>query len=225
MKRSEINKNIREAFHFFTKNNFLLPTWAGYTVSEWKQYQPSAKEIFENQLGWDITDFATHDFEKVGLTLFTIRNGNPNLKNYTKTYAEKIMMVKVNQLTPMHFHWKKMEDIINRAGGKLCLQLWKADQEEKLSNESFSVQIDGMKKQVSAGEIVVLNPGESITLEPFVYHKFWAEGEVCMIGEVSQVNDDNTDNRFLEPLGRFPEIEEDEAPFLLLCNEYKKLFT
>ena len=30
----------------------------------------------------------------------------------------------------------------------------------------------------------------------------------------------NTDNRFLNPLGRFPTIEEDEAPYRLLCNEY-----
>ena len=34
------------------------------------------------------------------------------------------------------------------------------------------------------------------------------------------VNDDNTDNRFLNPMGRFPKIEEDEAPLYLLCNEY-----
>ena len=41
-----------------------------------------------------------------------------------------------------------------------------------------------------------------------------------LIGEVSQCNDDNTDNRFYEPIGRFPTIEEDEAPYRLLCNEY-----
>ena len=41
-----------------------------------------------------------------------------------------------------------------------------------------------------------------------------------LIGEVSQCNDDNTDNRFYEKMGRFPVIEEDEAPYRLLCNEY-----
>ena len=41
-----------------------------------------------------------------------------------------------------------------------------------------------------------------------------------LLGEVSQCNDDNTDNRFNPPVGRFPEIEEDEAPYRLLCNEY-----
>ena len=41
-----------------------------------------------------------------------------------------------------------------------------------------------------------------------------------LIGEVSMCNDDNTDNRFYESVGRFPEIEEDEPPYRLLCNEY-----
>ena len=42
----------------------------------------------------------------------------------------------------------------------------------------------------------------------------------ALLGEVSQCNDDNTDNSFNPPVGRFPKIEEDEAPYRLLCNEY-----
>ena len=42
-----------------------------------------------------------------------------------------------------------------------------------------------------------------------------------MIGEVSTVNDDTNDNRFLEPLGRYPSIDEDEKAAYLLCNEYE----
>ena len=34
-------------------------------------------------------------------------------------------------------------------------------------------------------------------------------------------NDDLTDNRFLEPLGRFSTVEEDETPLHLLCSDYK----
>ena len=34
------------------------------------------------------------------------------------------------------------------------------------------------------------------------------------------VNDDNADNRFYEPQGRFPTIEEDEEPLYPLCFEY-----
>jgi D-lyxose ketol-isomerase len=43
-----------------------------------------------------------------------------------------------------------------------------------------------------------------------------------LIGEVSTVNDDNTDNIFREPIGRFPEINEDEAPRHLLVSDYDK---
>ena len=73
-----------------------------------------------------------------------------------------------------------------------------------------------------AGSQVRLVPGESITIYPYLYHDFEVEsgsGPV-LLGEVSQCNDDNTDNRFYEKLGRFPAIEEDEAPYRLLCNEY-----
>ena len=54
-----------------------------------------------------------------------------------------------------------------------------------------------------------LVPGESITLLPGVWHGFWGEGKDVLIGEVSTVNDDLTDNVFAEPIGRFAEIEED----------------
>ena len=49
-----------------------------------------------------------------------------------------------------------------------------------------------------------------------IWHDYWP----ALIGEVSMCNDDNTDNRFLKPLGRFPTIEEDEPAYRLLCTEY-----
>jgi len=38
------------------------------------------------------------------------------------------------------------------------------------------------------------------------------------------VNDDNTDNRFYDPVGRFPTIEEDETPWHLLVNDYERYY-
>ena len=67
-----------------------------------------------------------------------------------------------------------------------------------------------------------LEPGMSISIQPRLYHDFEVEpgtGNI-LIGEVSQCNDDNTDNRFNPPVGRFPAVEEDEPPYRLLCNEY-----
>jgi D-lyxose ketol-isomerase len=43
---------------------------------------------------------------------------------------------------------------------------------------------------------------------------------MVLVGEVSTINDDRIDNRFNPPVGRFPEIEEDEPPLYLLCTEY-----
>jgi D-lyxose ketol-isomerase len=43
-----------------------------------------------------------------------------------------------------------------------------------------------------------------------------------LVGEVSAVNDDNSDNYFYEPVGRFPVVEEDEEPLHLLVPDYTK---
>ncbi len=122
----------------------------------------------------------------------------------------------------MHFHWSKREDIINRGGGNLILELYMAGEDGELSDKSFSVSIDGIKHPCKAGQFITLVPGESICLEPYIYHKFYAkQGKgTVIIGEVSDVNDDDNDNRFLETLGRYPKIIEDEPPLYLLCNEY-----
>lgn len=223
MKRSRINALINEAKQLFVSTGFKLPPFAFWTAQEWKSKGHEVDEIRKNALGWDVTDFGSGDFDRVGLLLFTVRNGNYHHPDeYPKPYAEKIMVVKENQVTPYHFHWKKREDIINRGGGELVLELYKSTRDEKLSDEPFAVSIDGVQRKCKAGEKVVLRPGESICLEPYVYHKFYgAAGKgTVVVGEVSAVNDDNTDNRFLDAPGRFPKIEEDEPPVHLLCNEY-----
>ena len=122
----------------------------------------------------------------------------------------------------MHFHWSKAEDIINRGGGDLAVQLYNATRDEDLADTDVTVAIDGVRRTVKAGDCVTLAPGESICLPSRLYHKFWAEKGKTLLGEVSMVNDDNTDNRFHEPMGRFPEIEKDEAPLYLLCSEYPR---
>lgn len=222
MKRSEINDLIREALDFFDSMNFKLPPWAYWSPDDWKKNRENCEEIFKNQLGWDLTDFGSDDFPAAGLLLFTIRNGN--LKFDQKPYAEKIMIVGEGQVTPMHFHWSKMEDIINRGGGNLMMKLYNSDDNEEFTDQPFEVSMDGIRKILNPGSTVRLTPGESITLYQGLYHKFYGEtgkGKV-MVGEVSAVNDDHTDNRFHDELGRFPEIEEDEPPVHLLVGDYEK---
>lgn len=222
MKRSEINKLMREAVHLMREKQFLLPPYAYWRPEDWKDKGHEYDEIRDNMLGWDITDFGSGDFSKIGLLLFTLRNGNLKLKKYVKTYAEKIMIVGENQITPYHFHFKKMEDIINRGGGNLMIRLYNSTPDEKLASTPVTVFSDGRKYEAEAGSVLCVKPGESVTFMPGQYHQFWGERGhgPALIGEVSQVNDDRVDNRFLEENGRFPQIEEDEKPLYYLSNEY-----
>ena len=203
---------------------FHLPPWAFWKPTQWQAKAKQAQEIIRNMLGWDITDFGKNDFNDRGLILFTIRNGN--LQTDLKPYAEKVMIVQENQQTPYHFHWKKMEDIINRGGGNLIIEINGSTKDEGLSQSPVTLSVDGFLRTVEPGGRVVLTPGQSICLKPGVYHRFYGEkgkGTV-LVGEVSAVNDDLSDNRFYEPQGRFPSIEEDEEPHYLLITDYPRYF-
>ncbi len=223
MKRSEINAILRQTDAFIRANGFHLPPFAYWTPADWAEKGPEVREIADRMLGWDITDFGLGDFRHKGLVLFTIRNGDPAMLStgMGKLYAEKLLICDPDQITPLHYHWRKMEDIINRGGGRLVLRLFNSTPDGGLADTDVIVSIDGVQRTVAAGGTVVLQPGESITLPTELYHAFWAESDRVLVGEVSTVNDDNTDNRFYEPIGRFATIDEDEPPLYLLCNEYR----
>ena len=221
MKRSEINQIIRKAESFMASKQFILPPWAYWGVEEWKNNRTAVAEVIDNMLGWDITDFGSGDFYRRGLFLFTLRNGKYKVDR--KPYAEKIMIVEENQETPMHYHWSKMEDIICRAGGNLVIELYNSTADSKLDATPVTVKVDGLVREVEPGGKIILTPGESICLEQGVYHRFYGEegrGTV-LVGEVSAVNDDANDNCFLEPVGRFPVVDEDEPPVHLLVSDYQ----
>ncbi|HWP52377.1 MAG TPA: D-lyxose/D-mannose family sugar isomerase [Clostridia bacterium] len=224
MKRSEINAALKEMEAFIKKFRFALPPFCHFTSEDWQKKGPDYDEIRDNQLGWDITDYGLGDFYKIGFSLITIRNGNLAMRDkYPKTYAEKLLYLREGQYSPMHFHWGKMEDIINRGGGNVLIRVYNSTPNEDLDKTgNICVHLDGRNLVVPAGTQVRLTPGESIAIQPCLYHDFTVEvgsGPV-LLGEVSQCNDDNSDNRFYEPIGRFPSIEEDEKPYRLLCNEY-----
>lgn len=224
MKRSQINKAIKNIMELTEKYCFKLPPFAQWSPKDWETKGSEYDEIRDAMLGWDVTDFGSGDFDKVGLALFTIRNGVFGSEEYTKPYAEKILVSNEEQYTPYHFHWNKQEDIINRGGGNLLIQLYNSTEDEEMDVvNDVVVSVDGVKRVVAPGSIIRLTPGESICLTQGLYHQFWAEkgyGPV-LIGEVSMTNDDVADNRFLNPGERYMKIEEDELPIRLLCNEYK----
>ncbi len=223
MKRSEINRALKEMEAMIQKYCFALPPFCGFTPKEWEEKGHEYDEIRENRLGWDITDYGLGKFDQVGFSLITLRNGNLKMaEKYTKTYAEKLLYIKEGQMAPMHFHWVKMEDIINRGGGNVLIRVYNSMPDGGFADTDVTVHCDGREFTVAAGTQVKLHPGESISIYKGMYHDFELEpgtGPV-LLGEVSMCNDDENDNRFYEPIGRFPEIEEDEEPYRLLCTEY-----
>lgn len=229
MKRSEINQIMRESADFLRVMKFMLPPFAEWSPQDWQHKGSECRQIVESQLGWDITDFGSGTFDTVGLFLFTLRNGtSDDLKaNNGKVYAEKILIVRDGQITPTHFHWQKMEDIINRGGGNLIVQLWNATEDDELAESDVTVSVDSVQQTLRAGDTLTLRPGESVCLPQRLYHQFWGErgtGTV-LVGEVSRVNDDRVDNHFHEPVGRFPQIEEDEPPLYLLSSDYQRFYS
>jgi D-lyxose ketol-isomerase len=225
MKRSEINKILDETIQFMEKRQFYPPPFVYWTPSEWNCKGQEVSEIIQNQLGWDITDFGGNNFLKLGLVLITLRNGRfEDIPKGGKNYAEKVLFIEEEQITPMHFHFNKQEDIINRGGGVLVVQVYNSTPDNKLADTSVSISTDGVRRTVKAGSLIELNPGESITLVPRLYHKFWGKkgtGKI-LVTEVSSVNDDRVDNYFLEKLPRFSDILEDEPPKYLLYADYAK---
>lgn len=177
-------------------------------------------------MGWDVTDFGTGNFEHVGRTIFTLRNGLVGSSKYKKTYAQKVSHMRENQKSPIHYHKMKMEDIINHCGGNIIIRLWTKTPSNKASKANVECILDGLKQVVEAGTSIRLRPGQSIYVAPLTFHQFWAEkghGDV-MSFEVSSINNDIKDNFWLEARNRFPEINEDVMPKHILSSEYNKIF-
>jgi D-lyxose ketol-isomerase len=223
MKRSEVNALIDDAIGLLHQHQFRLPPFAYWSPADWAKKGPECDEIRHCKLGWDITDFGSGRFDQVGLVVFTIRNGHHEIPLYTsKPYAEKILIVREEQRTPMHCHALKSEDIICRSGGNLLCKVYNRAPDGKLADTDVEVSLDGVRHRVKPGHIFRLTPGASITLTPYVMHEFWAEKGTgtSIVGEVSSVNDDASDNFFLGSIGRFPKIEEDLPATHKLCTEY-----
>jgi D-lyxose ketol-isomerase len=221
MKRSDINAIKTEAEAFIRSFGAVLPPFANWSPE--KMRSNTAAGIRERGLGWDITDYGQGRFDELGLFLFTLRNGDVGDLNSGRgmLYAEKLLVSRDKQLSPMHRHIIKAEDIINRGGGDLVMEIYASDAEGGIDRDNpVVVPSDGCPATIKPGELLRLKPGESVTLMPGIWHAFWAEKGDCLIGEVSTVNDDRTDNVFEDPIPRFATIKEDVAPDFLLVADY-----
>ncbi|TIX48778.1 MAG: D-lyxose/D-mannose family sugar isomerase, partial [Mesorhizobium sp.] len=145
MKRSTINDIIRDADAFIRSFGYIMPPFAYWTPEQMKARRQDSSAIFSSRLGWDITDYGQGKFDELGLFLFTVRNGRYEdmKKGMGMLYAEKIMISRKDQLSPMHRHNIKAEDIINRGGGKLVLELFMHDRDGGIDpTAEVSVPVD-----------------------------------------------------------------------------------
>lgn len=223
MKRSDMNRIIEYTMNAVNNFQLPLPPFAYYGIKEWTNIESDEKEIIDNMLGWDITDFGSDDFDTIGLTIFTFRNGNFNKQElYEKPYCEKLLFVRDGQILPFHYHFNKIEDIINRGGGILNITLYNTKEDGSFDDSEVCVTVDGKSIIVKAGDSVILHPGQSVTLKPGQYHQWRGvpgTGDI-MLFEVSTTNDDFVDNHFFEAKNRIPFIEEDCDAKYLIFNDY-----
>jgi len=224
MKRSEINNALSWAKNLLEEHQIKLPPFGYWTLDEWHAKKENLSTIKNVMLGWDITDYGMDKFEELGAVLFTLRNGSLIDSKVGTPYAEKLIILKDGQRLPNHYHASKTEDIINKGGGILAIKLYNSLKDGSVDYDSdVDVDLDGITYTYKAGEEIHIQPGHSITLRPYVYHLFWAKAGAgdLICGEVSSINDDNTDNYNAEDVLRFAKVEEDEEILHPLCNEYK----
>lgn len=225
MKRSRINEIMAQAGEMIARHGFVLPPFANWSPDEFRARKEDAANVISARCGWDITDFGRGDFDRLGLFLFTLRNGRLSdlQRGGGMCYAEKLLISRQDQVCPTHTHVIKAEDIINRGGATLVVELFGSDDVGALAEDrGGTVWCDGIRRDYGPGEKLRLAPGESVTLMPGDWHAFWGEGGDVLIGEVSTVNDDEADNLFRDPVGRFAEIDEDEPPTHLLVSDYDR---
>lgn len=223
MKRSRINDIMAHADEMIRSFGFALPPFSYWTPDQFKAKRDVAARVISGRCGWDITDYGQGRFDEMGLFLFTLRNGElaDLQRGGGMCYAEKLLISRQDQLSPMHTHALKAEDIINRGGATLVVELFGSDDQGNFATDRGGmVRCDGIDRPYKPGDKLKLAPGESVTLMPGDWHAFWGEGGDVLIGEVSTVNDDLTDNIFVQPIGRFATIQEDVTPKHLLVSDY-----
>jgi len=225
MLRSFVDRRIDAMMELCERCAFKLPPFALWDGAKFRADREASRRIAERGLGWNIVEFAPGGFAREGLGLFTLRMGDWRAlsKGVGRLYSEKALMAEDGQRTPHHYHVVKTEDIVNRGGARFVVELFKVDRAGKRLAEPVRALKDATMIEVAAGGRVRLEPGESLVLEPYVAHAFWAEGGATLAGEVSLVNDDATDNYFLPPPAPAPPIEEDAPMRHVTVRDHERL--
>ena len=163
MKRSRVNDIMAHADEMIRSFGFQLPPFAYWTPKEFYENRSIADHIIDAQCGWDITDFGSGNFDTMGLFLFTLRNGRlaDLQRGGGMCYAEKLLISRQDQLSPMHTHVIKAEDIINRGGATLVVELFGSDANGGFADDKGGIVFcDGIRRDFAPGDKLRLAPGE-----------------------------------------------------------------
>ena len=225
MKRSFIDARVESMHAMCERQGVKLPPFALWSEAQYRADLSAARKIAERGLGWNVVEFKPGAFATDGLCVFTLRMGDWRQlqTGRGRLYAEKALYAEDGQRTPYHYHIVKTEDVVNRGGARFVVELVKVDRGGAPLKERFRAVKDVTTLELGPGDQVRLEPGESLTLEPFVAHAFWAEGGATLGGEVSLANDDGTDNYFLPPLKPFAPIEEDKPKRFVTVRDHARL--
>lgn len=225
MKRSFIDARIEAMAELCARHGVKLPPFAFWGEDPYRADPEAARRIADGGLGWNIVEFKPGAFAAEGLGVFTLRMGDWRQlgTGRGRLYGEKALMAEDGQRTPHHYHIVKTEDILNRGGARFVVELFKVDRAGNPLKERFRALKDVTMVDLGPGDRVVLEPGESLALEPFVAHAFWAEGGATLAGEVSLANDDASDNYFLPPLPAPAPIDEDCAMRFVTTRDHARL--
>ncbi|PYE85656.1 D-lyxose/D-mannose family sugar isomerase [Pseudoroseicyclus aestuarii] len=222
MRRSRINTVMAEAAEVVRSQGLHLPPWAWWSPAEFMARRDSARGVIEAGCGWEVTDYGTGDFDRSGLVLFTLRNVTPADRAQGTGYAERLLVSRQDQLSPMRSHTHGAGDIINRGGAALVVELYGSDDRGGFAKgRGGRVLRDGIACDFAPGDRIRLQPGESLTLRPGDWHAFWGEGGSVLIGTVSTAGDTAGDTLFRDEIGPFGPVEEDASPEHLLVSDYR----
>ena len=205
VKRSFIDARIDRMLELCGRHGVALPPFALWREADFRANPDAARLIAERGARLERGRIQAWPVRARGPDLVHAADGRLSRarRRTGRLYAEKAMAAEDGQRAPHHYHVVKTEDIVNRGGARFVVELFKVDAQGAPLKERFRALKDVNVLDLNPGDQVRLEPGESLTLEPFIAHAFWAEGGAAVAGEVSLANDDTTDNYFLPPLRAF----------------------
>ena len=223
MKRSRINEILREGDAFIRSFGYVMPPFAYWSPEELRARKPRASSR-RGSAGTSPTTGKTSSTNSA-CSCSQSRNGRAEdlARGQGMLYAEKIMISRKNQLSPMHRHVVKAEDIINRGGGKLVLELFMPDAEGNIDHAGRGARCraDGVMRKLPRRRASEARAGRKRDASAGRVAWILGRGRRCA-DRRSFDGQRRSDRQYLPRPDRHasPQIEEDEAPLHLLVSDY-----